>query len=1080
MHPPLPTGGASLRLLLPLLLSFGGTLQAQLPAGEPVDAHQPGLALRQVILLQGELPAAGDGSTGFSFGAPAVIGEIRTFATDTPFNSDCPDAEGQSLEISSYTAAFQTLGSAFGGNGSSHFSLPDLRGCLALPAGAGDGVPEVTFAQRSGAETFTLPATSVPAHRHLVGGAATPIGGQGSSFPLGSPPALGLNYLINGQGEIRLFSGNFAPQGWIPAAGQELSMWEHFSLYDAIGTTYGGDGVSTFKVPDLRGRILIGAGTGTGLSPRALGESFGSPTSSLSTENLPAHHHTVAGYPDTSASGTTLPQGFAKSRPSAVVQFGIVSQGIYPSFGGNPFTVGERILGEVVTFAGPLPDDVLPADGRHLSIAQNTALFSLLLTQFGGNGQTTFALPDLRGRTPVGRGSGPGLSPHPLAQQLGEESHVLTAAELPPHQHNLPQTPVTFINPSFERDLGSYTLYPFYASDNGGFITGWGWTGKVGLNPGGGPFANNGATPDASRVAFLQSNFNEPAILSTTLFGLTPGHHYDVSFRANCRDYLGNLPSASWSLAGGSFVPFNVSSPVGGSNPYRTVTGTFHATADTAQIVIKNQTQVDSSLLVDHFTIARSDNGAWSVRPWTNNASTGVVPGTNHWLLSLGSTGYGSVNGVSLDYVPGNNPYYPGRFSSWSFASAASFDFNDLTFPGASSLGWSFVYGANPGSVTLEGLTAGTRYRATLFTVGYDLSGPRTVNLTTGHRQLLVNQNQYGRSKGMRIDYCFNATGFNHTIDFQPQAAGMTFHLYGLALSQDLAEISVEDAATTLGDPLPATLNLGAVAKLGSSAWRSCRIRNDGSQPLGLSSVSFFAGDSEDFQLQLPAGSLPRTLAPGEEFSCQVRFSPQSIGTRQTTLLINSNDANEPMLSYSLTGTGLTAYSDWTTEQFQADAANPAIAGPDADPDGDGMVNKIEYALRSDPKTAGLPGFGYASGSDAAGQCAGTALHLPLSPLRLGSHLHPATQRHARDLAGSVALHTSHRQQHPSHRSKRQRGYRHPNGHHHHQQPQLVRKDELLALEGRVRTPRRAGFRALPNGTQSRVISSQPDASCFG
>jgi microcystin-dependent protein len=73
--------------------------------------------------------------------------------------------------------------------------------------------------------------------------------------------------------------------------------------------------------------------------------------------------------------------------------------------------------------------------GQILPISQNTALFSLLGTTFGGNGQTTFALPDLRGRVPVGTGQGPGLSSYDLGQISGSENVTLTVNEMPAHTH---------------------------------------------------------------------------------------------------------------------------------------------------------------------------------------------------------------------------------------------------------------------------------------------------------------------------------------------------------------------------------------------------------------------------------------------------------------------------------------------------------------------------------------------------------------------------------------------------------------------------------------------------------------------
>ncbi len=81
------------------------------------------------------------------------------------------------------------------------------------------------------------------------------------------------------------------------------------------------------------------------------------------------------------------------------------------------------------------PRDWAKCDGQLLSIADNTALFSLLGVQFGGDGRTTFALPDLRGRAPVSAGHGPGLSNYVLGQQVGGEAASLSVLNLPPHNH---------------------------------------------------------------------------------------------------------------------------------------------------------------------------------------------------------------------------------------------------------------------------------------------------------------------------------------------------------------------------------------------------------------------------------------------------------------------------------------------------------------------------------------------------------------------------------------------------------------------------------------------------------------------
>jgi microcystin-dependent protein len=76
--------------------------------------------------------------------------------------------------------------------------------------------------------------------------------------------------------------------------------------------------------------------------------------------------------------------------------------------------------------------------GQLLSIAQNPVLFSLIGTIYGGDGQTTFALPDLRGRVPIHQGNGPGLTPRTIGERSGEEYHTLISTEIPQHSHPTP------------------------------------------------------------------------------------------------------------------------------------------------------------------------------------------------------------------------------------------------------------------------------------------------------------------------------------------------------------------------------------------------------------------------------------------------------------------------------------------------------------------------------------------------------------------------------------------------------------------------------------------------------------------
>lgn len=90
--------------------------------------------------------------------------------------------------------------------------------------------------------------------------------------------------------EVRLFAGNFAPRGWHFCDGSQISIAEYDALYALIGTTYGGDGVQTFNLPDLRGRIPVGTAQGGGFSV-LLGQIGGSESVTMSTAQMPGHNH---------------------------------------------------------------------------------------------------------------------------------------------------------------------------------------------------------------------------------------------------------------------------------------------------------------------------------------------------------------------------------------------------------------------------------------------------------------------------------------------------------------------------------------------------------------------------------------------------------------------------------------------------------------------------------------------------------------------------------------------------------------------------------------------------------------------
>ena len=126
--------------------------------------------------------------------------------------------------------------------------------------------------------------------------------------------------------------------------------------------------------------------------------------------------------------------------------------------------MSSPFIGEIRIFGGNFaPRNHAFCNGQLLSIAQNTALFSLLGTTYGGNGQSTFALPDLRSRVPVHFGIGTGLSTYYLGQSGGEAAHTLTVPEIAPHSHPLVGVDTaTTTAPSASAQLGAGTDFPGY------------------------------------------------------------------------------------------------------------------------------------------------------------------------------------------------------------------------------------------------------------------------------------------------------------------------------------------------------------------------------------------------------------------------------------------------------------------------------------------------------------------------------------------------------------------------------------------------------------------------------------------
>ena len=166
-------------------------------------------------------------------------------------------------------------------------------------------------------------------------------------------------------GDIRMFGGNFAPRGYALCNGQLLAISDNTALFQLLGTTYGGDGQSTFGLPDLRGRLPVHQGQGPGLGNYVIGQAAGTETVTLITTQIPGHTHTPAaggaanattpagGMPGTTvggkemyaAAGATTPTALATQTvalnggsqphenmmPFLAINFIIALEGVFPS-----------------------------------------------------------------------------------------------------------------------------------------------------------------------------------------------------------------------------------------------------------------------------------------------------------------------------------------------------------------------------------------------------------------------------------------------------------------------------------------------------------------------------------------------------------------------------------------------------------------------------------------------------------------------------------------------------------------------------------------------------------------------------
>jgi len=449
-------------------------------------------------------------------GIDQSIGEITWFAGNfAPRGTAFCD--GQLLAISQNDVLFSLIGTIYGGDGRTTFGLPEMRGHMPVDDGQGPDLTNRNIGAKSGAETATVSASQLPSHTHGLmassnsGESTNPQGkslhsgfnpflhriftlfsgnavnmdssaiantGAGQSHQNVSP-FLVIKCLINlvgltgGSapepflGEIRWVAYNApAPNGWVDCSGQILPINQNQSLFSILGTTYGGDGRTSFALPDMRGRMPMDDG-----ASHPLGQRSGQENVALGINEMPQHTHQLKG---TTVSGDSIEpsghllaqgphplanriyqssnldqnmasqavsntgsgQGHQNMPPFLTIKCIIAIQGLFPPSPGGGNT--NAYIGEIRWFAGNFaPGGYADCSGQLLPIAQNTALFSILGTTYGGDGRTTVGLPNMEGRMPLHDGRGPGLTPHNLGQRGGTETETLSQNQIDSHNHDL-------------------------------------------------------------------------------------------------------------------------------------------------------------------------------------------------------------------------------------------------------------------------------------------------------------------------------------------------------------------------------------------------------------------------------------------------------------------------------------------------------------------------------------------------------------------------------------------------------------------------------------------------------------------
>ena len=388
-------------------------------SGLPIATEQPSLGLTYLVRTNAS--------------SIADFGQVELFAGNYAPGGFAV-ANGQLLPITQNPFLFSQLGTTYGGNGFNNFALPNLAGRTVVGTGQSTGLANRTLGSVAGTTTETLTANELP-----------PFGGA-SGIALGSQPvptlqpSLALNQGVVTRGffptstglqaqgpvigQVLTYAGSTLPTGQIQANGQQVPIIQQPALFSLIGNTYGGNFPVTFAVPNLSGRAATEAGAAPGLEAQALGESAGTPGTTLTLNNLPPQPLMLANGMTSILGGG---QAFSVQQPSLALHYIIAVQGLFPT-AASVVPDGTPFLGEISLYAGSTaPAGWEFADGQLLSIAANAALFGVIGDTFGGNGISNFALPNLVDRLAVGTGNGV-----ILGEMFGSDLASLNFAQLPP------------------------------------------------------------------------------------------------------------------------------------------------------------------------------------------------------------------------------------------------------------------------------------------------------------------------------------------------------------------------------------------------------------------------------------------------------------------------------------------------------------------------------------------------------------------------------------------------------------------------------------------------------------------------